>query len=98
MALNGGPEFKFTEAISLYVDCETQAELDSLWAKLTEGGSEVQCGWLKDKFGLSWQIVPSGMSDYISGKDAAGAQRAMQAMLQMKKLDLEQIRRAYEGK
>jgi predicted 3-demethylubiquinone-9 3-methyltransferase (glyoxalase superfamily) len=98
MALNGGPEFKFSEAISLYVDCESQAEVDHLWARLTEGGQEIQCGWLRDRFGLVWQIVPSGMTDYINGKDAAAAQRAMQVMLQMKKLDLDQIRRAYENR
>ena len=96
IALNGGPEFTFSPAISFFVDCATQAEVDRLWDKLTEGGEEVQCGWLKDKFGLSWQIVPSGLSDLLNGKDAEGSRRAMQAMLQMKKLDLARMRQAYE--
>jgi predicted 3-demethylubiquinone-9 3-methyltransferase (glyoxalase superfamily) len=95
-ALNGGPEFHFTEAVSFFVSCETQAEVDYYWIKLTEGGEESQCGWLKDKFGLSWQIVPSTLGDYIGGPDAAGAQRAMQAMLQMKKLDIGKLKQAYE--
>ena len=96
IALNGGPEFTFSPAISFFVDCATQAEVDRLWDKLTEGGEEVQCGWLKDKFGLSWQIVPSGLSDLLNGKDAEGSRRAMQAMLQMKKLDLVKMRQAYD--
>jgi len=95
-ALNGGPQFKFTEAISLVVDCETQAEVDTLWKKLTEGGEEVQCGWLKDKYGLSWQIVPSGLNELLYGKDAERSRRAMEAMLQMKKLDIAKIQQAYE--
>jgi predicted 3-demethylubiquinone-9 3-methyltransferase (glyoxalase superfamily) len=98
IALNGGPEFKFTPAISFFVDCATQEEVDRLWEKLTEGGEEVQCGWLKDKFGLSWQIVPSGLNALLNGEDAEGSRRAMQAMLQMKKLDLEKMRQAYEQK
>ncbi len=97
MAYNAGPEFKFNEAISLFVSCETQAEVDELWAKLTEGGEAVQCGWLKDKFGLSWQIVPAQLSDYLGGPDPAGAQRAMQAMLKMVKLDIAEIKAAYEN-
>jgi predicted 3-demethylubiquinone-9 3-methyltransferase (glyoxalase superfamily) len=96
IALNGGPEFKFSPAISFYVDCPSQAEVDRLWENLSDGGEEVQCGWLKDKYGLSWQIVPSGLSDLLNGKDADGSRRAMQAMLQMKKLDIEKLRRAYE--
>lgn len=96
MALNGGPQFKFTEAISMFVNCESQAEVDELWEKLTAGGEEVQCGWLKDKYGLSWQIVPTDMFNYIGGSDAEGARRAMQAMLQMKKLDLAKLQQAYE--
>ena len=96
IALNGGPEFQFTPAISFFVDCATQEEVDRLWDKLTEGGEEVQCGWLKDKYGLSWQIVPSGLNDLLNGRDAAGSRRAMQAMLQMKKIDLEKMRQAYE--
>ncbi|MGA2490465.1 MAG: VOC family protein [Anaerolineales bacterium] len=96
IALNGGPTFKFNEAISFFVDCPTQAEVDRLWDKLTEGGEEGQCGWLKDKYGLSWQIVPSGLNDLLNGQDAEGSRRAMQAMLQMKKLDIEKLRLAYE--
>jgi predicted 3-demethylubiquinone-9 3-methyltransferase (glyoxalase superfamily) len=96
VALNGGPEFPFTPAVSFYVDCATQAEVDRLWEKLTDGGEEVQCGWLKDKYGLSWQIVPSRMSELLNGKDVEGSRRAMQAMLKMKKLDIEKIRQAYE--
>jgi len=97
MALNGGPVFKFTEAISMFVNCETQSEVDMLWDKLTEGGEESQCGWLKDKYGLSWQIVPAGLGDCIGGPDPQGARRAMQAMLQMKKLDIVKLRQAYAG-
>jgi predicted 3-demethylubiquinone-9 3-methyltransferase (glyoxalase superfamily) len=96
IALNGGPEFTFSPAISFFVDCATQAEVDWLWEKLTEEGEEVQCGWLKDKYGLSWQIVPSGLTELLNGKDAEGSRRAMQAMLQMKKLDLAEMRQAYE--
>ena len=97
VALNGGPIFKFTEAISFMVRCESQAEVDRLWAKLTaDGGVESQCGWLKDRYGLSWQIVPDGLNDYIAGKDAQKAQCALQAMLKMKKLDIDQLRLAYE--
>ena len=99
MALNGGPEFKFTEAVSLFVNCENQAEVDRLWSKLTaDGGEESMCGWLKDKFGLSWQIVPSDLGHFIGGPDAAGAERAMRAMLQMHKLDLTALQKAYEGR
>jgi predicted 3-demethylubiquinone-9 3-methyltransferase (glyoxalase superfamily) len=98
MALNGGPHFTFTEAISLFVACETQQEIDELWAKLTaDGGSPSQCGWLKDKFGLSWQIVPSALGRMLSDTDAAKSKRVMNALLQMEKLDLEQLRQAYNG-
>jgi predicted 3-demethylubiquinone-9 3-methyltransferase (glyoxalase superfamily) len=96
IALNGGPDFSFSPAISFFVDCPTQAEVDLLWDKLTDGGEEVQCGWLKDKYGLSWQIVPSGLSDLLNGPDPEGSRRAMQAMLKMKKLDLAVMRQAYE--
>ncbi|MEW5873178.1 MAG: VOC family protein [Chloroflexota bacterium] len=96
IALNGGPHFKFTPAVSFFVNCEDQAEVDRLWEQLTQGGSEVQCGWLTDKYGLSWQIVPAGLNDWISGPDAQKSSRAMQAMLQMKKIDLAQIRQTYE--
>ncbi|MER5686656.1 VOC family protein [Streptomyces sp. NPDC002205] len=91
IALNGGPQFPFTEAISLSVDCESQAEVDELWARLTDGGEESQCGWLKDKYGLSWQIVPRGLSEALSDPDPAKADRAMKAMLGMKKLDIEAL-------
>jgi len=99
MALNGGPQFKFTEAISLFVNCETQAEVDELWNKLTAGGgAESQCGWLKDKFGLSWQIIPSALGRFLGDKDRAKAGRAMQAMLQMKRIDIAKLQQAYDGK
>ena len=97
MALNGGPEFKFTEAISLYVNCQTQEEVDELWDKLSAGGQPGPCGWLKDKYGVSWQIVPTVLGELLQGPDPAGASRAMQAMLKMGKLDIAALRRAYEG-
>ena len=98
-ALNGGPHFKFTEAISFVVRCETQAEVDRYWERLTEGGDEraQRCGWLKDKFGVSWQIVPVALFEMMSSAHKEKSGRAMQAMLQMKKLDLPALRRAYEG-
>jgi predicted 3-demethylubiquinone-9 3-methyltransferase (glyoxalase superfamily) len=96
MALNGGPIFTYSEAISIFVNCADQAEVDRLWDALTaNGGSESQCGWLKDRFGLSWQIVPTEMASYVSGPDKAGADRAMQAMLKMSKIDLATIKDAY---
>ena len=98
VALNGGPQFKFTEAISLVVNCETQAEVDRYWKKLSAGGKEVQCGWLQDKYGLSWQIVPTVLSDLMSDKDAAKSQRVMEAMLQMVKLDIKKLKQAAKGK
>ena len=97
MALNGGPQFKFTEAISLFVNCETQAEVDELWEKLSEGGEGGPCGWLQDKYGLSWQIVPTALGEMLQDKDAEKANRVMQAMLQMSKIDIAGLRRAYEG-
>jgi predicted 3-demethylubiquinone-9 3-methyltransferase (glyoxalase superfamily) len=96
IALNGGPLFKFTEAISFFVNCETQEEVDELWKKLTEGGEEGQCGWLKDRFGLSWQIVPTALGEMLADKDPEKAQRVMKAMLQMKKIDVERLKQAYE--
>ena len=96
MALNGGPVFTFTPAISFFVSCETQEEVDELWQKLSTGGEEGQCGWLKDKYGLSWQIVPTALGEYLNGKDPERSQRAMQAMLQMKKLDIGKLKQAYE--
>ena len=98
VALNGGPQFKFTEAISLMVNCESQQEIDELWRKLTAGGEESQCGWLKDKFGLSWQIVPTELGKLMNAKDPAKANRVMQALLQMKKLDIAKLQQAAEGK
>ena len=93
-ALNGGPQFKFTEAISLVVNCETQAEIDYFWEKLSAGGAESQCGWLKDKYGLSWQIVPSIIGELISDKDPKRSNRVMQEVLKMKKLEIETLKRA----
>jgi predicted 3-demethylubiquinone-9 3-methyltransferase (glyoxalase superfamily) len=99
-ALNGGPHFKFTEAISFVVKCETQSEVDHYWEKLGESGDEraQRCGWLKDKYGVSWQIVPTALFELMGGTDAKKSQRVMQAMLQMKKLDVAALRRAYEEK
>jgi len=98
MALNAGPIYTFTEAISFFVGCETQQEIDALWAKLTaDGGSPGRCGWLKDKFGLSWQIIPNALPRMLGDKDAAKATRAMNAMLQMDKLDLKRLQQAYDG-
>ena len=98
-ALNGGPHFKFSEAISFVVRCETQTEVDHYWDKLGEGGDERarQCGWLKDRYGVSWQIVPAALFEMMSGTDKIKSERVMRAMLQMKKLDLAVLRRAYEG-
>lgn len=93
-ALNGGPQYKFTEAISFVVPCETQEEVDEYWAKLSEGGEEGPCGWLKDRFGLSWQIVPSILEELLANPDPVKAQNAMKAMLQMSKLDIEGLKRA----
>jgi len=98
LALNAGPQFPFTEAISLSVDCADQAEVDRLWAQLSDGGSEGPCGWVKDRFGLSWQIVPRPMIEMLQGPDAAGAARAMAAMMKMGKLDIAALRAAYEGR
>ena len=97
IALNGGPEFKFTEAISFVVNCKTQTEVDWYWKKLSAGGKEVQCGWLKDKYGLSWQIVPTILAELLSGKDAASSERVMQAMLKMVKLDIKKLKQAAIG-
>ena len=96
-ALNGGPQFKFTPAISFFVNCETQQEVDELWQKLSAGGAEELCGWVKDRFGLSWQIIPSALGRMLGDKDAAKAQRVMQAMLQMKRIDIQGLRRAAEA-
>ncbi len=96
-ALNGGPTFKFAEGISLYVSCETQAQIDHYWAKLCEGGKESQCGWLVDRFGVSWQITPKNLSRWLGDSDKAKSSRAMQAMLQMKKFDIAAMERAFNG-
>jgi len=96
MALNGGSEFHFTEAISFFVNCETQGEVDELWEKLSEGGENGRCGWLKHKYGLSWQIIPTALGELLGAKDAVKAQRVMQAMLQMDKIDIQVLKRAYE--
>lgn len=98
MALNGGPEFRFNEAVSFIVNCQTQTELDRYWKKLTAGGGEVQCGWLKDKFGVSWQIVPTVVRKMMCDKDPEKSNRVMHAILQMKKLDIKKLKAAYAGK
>jgi predicted 3-demethylubiquinone-9 3-methyltransferase (glyoxalase superfamily) len=97
MALNGGPHFKFTPAISFFVNCETQEELDALWDRLLEGGSPSQCGWLTDRYGVSWQVVPSALGKLMSDPDPIKSERVMRAMLQMVKLDVAGLQRAYEG-
>ena len=98
MALNAGPQFKFNESISMFVNCEDQAEVDYFWNKLTaEGGEESMCGWLKDKYGLSWQIVPKQLGDFIGGPYPVKAQRGMQVMLQMHKLIIADLKKAYDG-
>jgi predicted 3-demethylubiquinone-9 3-methyltransferase (glyoxalase superfamily) len=98
VALNGGPHFKFTEAISFVVNCETQEEVDEFWEKLSEGGEKSRCGWLKDKYGLSWQIVPRVLGEMMQDKDPEKSKRVMEAMLQMDKLDIKTLKQAYEGK
>lgn len=98
LALNGGPQFKFNEAVSFVVGCDTQEEIDMLWDKLSAGGEQRQCGWLKDKFGLFWQIVPTNMGELMAGKDPEKSKRAMTAMLQMTKLDMNVLKKAYDGK
>ena len=96
IALNGGPQFKFTEAVSFVVNCETQDEIDYYWETLSAGGEKVQCGWLTDKYGLSWQVVPTKLTEWA--RDAAGLQRVMHALMQMKKLDIAALQKAYDGK
>ena len=98
IGLNGGPDFKFSEAISFSIDCEDQAEVDRYWDALIAGGGEHSvCGWLKDRYGVSWQVIPKAIERYFDGSDRAGAARAMEAMLQMTKIDVEKLREAYEG-
>ena len=97
MALNGGPHYSFTPAISLFVNCKTQQEVDDLWDKLVEGGKPMQCGWLTDKFGISWQIIPSALGEMLQDDDREKAGRVMQAMMQMVKIDVDGLKRAYDG-
>jgi predicted 3-demethylubiquinone-9 3-methyltransferase (glyoxalase superfamily) len=98
VALNGGPVFKFNESISFIVNCDTQEEIDYFWKKLSAGGEESRCGWLKDKFGLSWQVVPTVLNEMLKDKDAAGAKRVMHAMLQMDKIDIPTLEKTYDQK
>jgi predicted 3-demethylubiquinone-9 3-methyltransferase (glyoxalase superfamily) len=98
LALNGGPDFKFTEAISLIVNCSTQKEIDYYWEKLSKRGEKVQCGWLKDKFGLSWQVVPTIVNEMLTDKNAEKSSRVMQAILKMKKINIKTLNKAYSGK
>jgi len=98
VALNGGPLFKFNEAVSFAVACDSQDDIDYFWSKLSEGGEESRCGWLKDKYGLSWQVVPSALPQLLSQADNAARDRVMEAVLQMKKLDLQALKRAYDGR
>ena len=98
IALNGGPQFKFTEAISLLVNCDTQQEVDELWSELGAGGEEGPCGWLKDKFGLSWQIIPTALPRLLGDRDPAKAGRVMEAMLKMKKIEIPRLEQAYAGR
>lgn len=97
LALNGGPEFKFTEAVSFMVNCNSQEEIDYFWEKLSDGGATIECGWLKDKFGLAWQIVPANISELINDEDPDRSTRVLQAVWKMKKLDIATLERAYEG-
>jgi predicted 3-demethylubiquinone-9 3-methyltransferase (glyoxalase superfamily) len=97
-ALNGGPQYKFTEAISLFVNCESQEEVDELWEKLSKGGEKSRCGWLKDRFGLSWQVIPSVLGKMLRDKDPEKAKSVMNAMLQMDKIDIKKLKQAYDKK
>jgi len=97
-ALNGGPQFTFSPGISMFVNCETQEEVDELWEKLSEGGEKIQCGWLKDKYGLSWQVIPTILTQMLGDKDSEKAARVMKAMLQMTKIDIDGLQRAYGQK
>jgi predicted 3-demethylubiquinone-9 3-methyltransferase (glyoxalase superfamily) len=98
VGINGGPEFSFTEAVSFMINCETQDEVDHYWEKLTDGGEPVQCGWLKDRFGLSWQVVPKVLGELLADEDPGKAKRVTEAMLKMVKLDIAGLQAAYEGK
>jgi len=96
IALNAGPQFKFSEAISFFINCETQQEVDDLWEKLSAGGQKSRCGWLKDKYGLSWQVIPTALGEMLQDKDPKKSQRVMQAMMQMTKIDIALLKQAYE--
>jgi predicted 3-demethylubiquinone-9 3-methyltransferase (glyoxalase superfamily) len=98
MALNGGPQFTFTPAISFYVNCETQEEIDELWEKLSEGGEQQRCGWLVDKYGVSWQIIPTVLGEMLNDRDPEKRQRVMMAMFEMDKMDIEKLKQAYTSK
>ena len=98
IALNAGPQFKFSEAISFLINCETQQEIDELWEKLSAGGEKSRCGWLKDKYGLSWQVIPTALGEMLQDKDPGKSQRVMQAMLQMDKIDIARLKQAYDEK
>jgi len=98
IALNAGPQFKFSEAISFFINCETQQEVDDLWEKLSAGGQKSKCGWLKDKYGLSWQVIPTALGEMLQDKDPKKSQRVMQAMLQMDKIDIARLKQAYDQK
>jgi predicted 3-demethylubiquinone-9 3-methyltransferase (glyoxalase superfamily) len=98
MGLNGGPHYKFSPAVSFFITCKTQEEVDYFWDKLSQGGQTQPCGWLQDRFGLSWQVVPSALGEMLEDKDAEKSQRVMKAMLQMKKLDIARLRQAYDGR
>jgi predicted 3-demethylubiquinone-9 3-methyltransferase (glyoxalase superfamily) len=97
MAMDGGPDFTFAQGTSLMVSCETQEEIDAVWSKLSAGGEEQPCGWVKDKFGVSWQVVPTVLGEYMTGSDPAASQRVMEAFLKMSKFDIATLKRAYEG-
>lgn len=97
IALNGGPQFTFSPAISFFVNCETQEEVDELWEKLSDGGEKIRCGWLRDKFGLSWQIIPTALGEMLQDEDPEKSSRVMQAMLQMDKIEIKDLKRAYAG-
>lgn len=97
LALNGGPDFKFTPAVSFILNCKNQAEIDRLWENLSRGGEKMPCGWLTDRFGVTWQVVPEGLDDYLYGRDPEGAKRAMTAFLKMKKILIKDIIKAYKG-
>ena len=98
MALNGGPQFTFSPAISFFVNCAAQSEVDELWEKLSAGGEKGRCGWLKDRYGISWQVIPAALGELLQGQDAVKSSRAMKAMLQMDKIDIEKLRNAYENR